>query len=325
MGAVVPGSVSHPRTELANMNREQQRINEIAARQHGVIHLDQLRAEGLTTRQVEHRAENGRLDRLHPAVYRVAGSVPTFRQEVMAATLAVGGLRAGSHRAAAVIWGAELPGDPVCELTTSAPRSQRLSGVVVHRSVDLVAAHIVLRDGIPVTNPMRLLSDLGAVEPPAVVARVLDDLVGRKVVSIAGVRAFNESVAARGRSGVGVLREILDRRTGSELFGRSRLEADLEALADRAGLPTMVFQHPVVLGGRNRRIDFAFPDLMIAIEVDGYESHSRFDVFQDDRVRGNELELAGWTVLHFTWEQVRRRPAYVVGVLRRALALASAA
>jgi very-short-patch-repair endonuclease len=300
----------------------QQQITFTAARQHGVVTLDQMRDAGLSTRQAEHRVDIGQLERLHPAVFRVAGSVATFEQEVLAACLAIGGLVAASHRSGAWMWRCELPHAPVCEVTTSNPRSQRLSSVVVHRSLDLRADHVTVRAGIPTTHPMRLLVDLGAVERPWVVEQVLDDLVGRKIVSIAGVRAFLDSVAARGRSGVGVLREILDRRAGDDGFSRSRLEARLINLIDRVGLPALVFQHPVVLSGRNRRIDFALPDLKIAIEVDGYESHSRFDVFQDDRARGNELELEGWTVLRFTWNQITRRPDYVVGVLRRALAAA---
>ena len=78
-----------------------------------------------------------------------------------------------------------------------------------------------------------------------------------------------------------------------------------------------------MLGGRQRRIDFAIPSVRVAIEVDGYESHTRWDVFQDDRVRGNELELAGWMVLHFTWHQLTRRPDYVIRVLTQAIRLAA--
>ena len=73
------------------------------------------------------------------------------------------------------------------------------------------------------------------------------------------------------------------------------------------------------MSGRRRRIDFAFPSLRIAIEVDGYQFHTQWAVFQDDRVRGNELELVGWTVLHFTWHQLTRQPDYVIEVLSRAL------
>jgi len=130
--------------------------------------------------------------------------------------------------------------------------------------------------------------------PPNRVSDALDHFIGRRVVSLAGVRAALDHLSARGRSGWGVLRQILDARTHDELsWGRTRLEARLADLCRGAGIHGLAFQYPVVLGGQRRRIDFALPGLRIAIEVDGYDSHSRYDVFQDDRVRGNELELAG--------------------------------
>jgi very-short-patch-repair endonuclease len=58
---------------------------------------------------------------------------------------------------------------------------------------------------------------------------------------------------------------------------------------------------------------------MVAIEVDGFEHHATRAGFIGDRVRGNELALLGWTVLHFTWEQVIHQPAYVASVVRRAI------
>lgn len=57
-----------------------------------------------------------------------------------------------------------------------------------------------------------------------------------------------------------------------------------------------------------------------AVEVDGYGPHSSREAFQSDRARRNALVLAGWTVLRFTWADVRDRPAAVAAVLRRALA-----
>jgi very-short-patch-repair endonuclease len=303
---------------------DERRLATLAARQHGLVTTRQVTDLGLSSAALTHRPGIGRLQVVHRGVYRVGGSVATFEQRVLAGCLATGGLVAASHRCGARLWHVDLPDAAPVELTVRVGRSGRLAGVQIHRSSDLVADQVVRRAGIPTTDPLRLLVDLGAVVPAATVADALDDLVGRKVVTIAGVRRVLDELAGRGRRGSGVLGEVLERRTGDERMSRSRLESALFSLATDAGLPPIVFQHPIRLAGRRRRIDFAFPDIRLAIEVDGYESHSRYDVFEDDRVRGNELELAGWTVLRFTWHQVRRRPGYVIGVLRRAVALAAA-
>ena len=86
-----------------------------------------------------------------------------------------------------------------------------------------------------------------------------------------------------------------------------------------AGLPEPAFQYELAVDGLPRRLDFAFPALRLAIEVDGYERHSRFGVFEDDRKRANGLELAGWVLLRFTWTQVTQQPDYVIRVLTAAL------
>ena len=304
------------------MDRDQI-VNHLAAGQHALVTTAQLLEIGLSQRVIDGRVHQGRFERVHRGVFRIAGAPKTFEQEVMAGCLAVGGLVAASHRCAAHLWRLDLGACEVpVELTLAARRAPAPTGVQVHRSVDLTASDIVRLHRVPVTHPHRLLVDLGAVVPQPVVGWCLDDLVSRKVVTIAGVRATLDRVAARGRSGVSALRAELDER-GTDEPTRSRLEAMLLALAKRCGLPAPVFQYPILLGGRRRRIDFAFPELRIAIEVDGYEFHSRLEVFEDDRVRGNELELAGWTVLHFTWKQLRQRPDYVERVLRRALGLAA--
>ena len=58
--------------------------------------------------------------------------------------------------------------------------------------------------------------------------------------------------------------------------------------------------HPVVVGGRRRVIDFAWPDHGVAVEFDGFEAHSSRRVFDDDRVRQNDLVDEGWRVYRLT-------------------------
>lgn len=85
------------------------------------------------------------------------------------------------------------------------------------------------------------------------------------------------------------------------------------------GLPRLAYQHELTIAGRRRRVDFAVPELRIAIEVDGYEHHSRRAVWQDDLQRQNELQAAGWIVLRFSWADVLNRPDRVASVIRRVL------
>ena len=67
------------------------------------------------------------------------------------------------------------------------------------------------------------------------------------------------------------------------------------------------------------RVDFAFPEIRLAIEVDGYEHHASLHAFQHDRARQNELVAAGWTVLRFTWDDITRRPEQVATAILRVL------
>lgn len=71
-----------------------------------------------------------------------------------------------------------------------------------------------------------------------------------------------------------------------------------------AGITGWVTNLPVNCGGNAFYLDLAFPDLHLAIEIDGFTFHSSHDSFQADRARQNLLVAEGWTVLHFTWEML---------------------
>jgi hypothetical protein len=60
--------------------------------------------------------------------------------------------------------------------------------------------------------------------------------------------------------------------------------------------------------GWRHRLDLAYPGQMVAIELDGNESHLTDEAFEADPVRDNRLCLAGWDVLHYTAGTGRGRP-----------------
>ncbi len=90
------------------------------------------------------------------------------------------------------------------------------------------------------------------------------------------------------------------------------------------GLPPAVFQHVVHRDGKFvARIDFAYPGILVAMEVDGRASHASPRAFQSDLVRQNELVTLGWTVIRFTWHDVVRRPAQVALTVRAGISAAT--
>jgi very-short-patch-repair endonuclease len=281
-------------------------ISARARTQYGLITREQLgRSEDVIDRWVA----GGRLERLHASVYRMAGAPASWEQEAMAAVLASGGV--ASHRTAARLWG--MYDTDVVEVTV--PRRRRCEQVLTHRSTDLVPRHVTRRRGIPVTTPMRTLVDLGAVDRWAV-GDALERAVIARVCSVVAVERTLDEVARRGRRGAGVLRRVLDDRALGQARPDGLLEARFARVVREHGLPEPQFQHRI---GRYRA-DFAYPDLRIAVEVDGFEVHGTPAALRADLERQNHLVALGWTVLRFTWRDVVRRPAWVaaqVGALLR--------
>lgn len=56
--------------------------------------------------------------------------------------------------------------------------------------------------------------------------------------------------------------------------------------------------------GFRYRVDFAFPDEKIAVELDGYEYHNSKEQFTNDRKRQREMELVGWRFIRFSGSEV---------------------
>jgi very-short-patch-repair endonuclease len=74
-----------------------------------------------------------------------------------------------------------------------------------------------------------------------------------------------------------------------------------------AGLPTPEREiRPIP--SRHWRIDFAWPEHLLAVEIEGGTwvagRHSRGAGFAKDCEKYNALQMAGWTVLRFTGDQV---------------------
>ncbi len=295
-----------------------ERIAHLAATQHGAFSRAQLTAIGGTRDHARHRVRAGRWERPEPHVFCLAGSRPTWRRALMVACLAWGERSAVSHRAAGALWPLAGAWPEVVEVTVPPDRRRTVGGGVAHRN-RLPHVDTAVLDGIPVTTPTRTLIDLAAVAPPGAVEEALDDALRRGLTSIPRL-AWRLDRLGR-RPGAGPMRTLMRaRRAGS--VPQSVFETRLLRVMRRAGLPAPERQHVVMRGGRVVAVlDFAYPELRLAIEADGYAWHSGRSRWEHDRARLNELTLLGWRVIHVTWSELENDPAGVIDRIRHARAV----
>jgi hypothetical protein len=300
------------------MNEE---LANLAARHYGVFDAAQWREPKLCASTLHHQVRMGRIDVLHPGVYSPAGAWPAWERSLMAAVLAAGDGAAVSHRSAARLWDIGHRDDDLVEITVPYPRVPRLRNVVVHRSRDLQADHLVVSKYLPVTKPARTVVDLAAVVSPAEVEDALDRALAKRLITVAGVEWMLGEVSRRGRRGVRVVGRILDQRALGTARPDGLLEPRMARLLKRAGLPPASFQYEIRdrRGRRLARVDFAYPEILLAIEVDGYEIHGSPGAMAKDFVRQNGLVATQWRVLRFTWGQVVREPDMVAAAIADAI------
>ncbi|MFT4215940.1 MAG: DUF559 domain-containing protein [Micropruina sp.] len=80
----------------------------------------------------------------------------------------------------------------------------------------------------------------------------------------------------------------------------------------------------LVIDGGRYFPDVLFEEAGLVVEFDGYEVHSKPEVFESDRRRQNALVGADYRVLRYTWKQLNDEPSVMIGQVRAFLARQSA-
>jgi G:T-mismatch repair DNA endonuclease (very short patch repair protein) len=287
------------------------RLAQISVCQLGLVTRRQAVSEAeCTDRVLAALCRGGVLERVRRGVYRWRAFPSSFEQSALAACLATS-TAVASNVTAVQLYGYRLrrrtgrSGPPIIHVSALHGREQPVQpGVRVHHARALPPADRRVREGVPVTSPIRTLKDVAG----ALLDRDLQDFIGHlishRLVSASDLRRLQEELATRtgsGRAGSGKLRRALS-ACGIDACPESLLEHRVGRLLREAGLPEPVPQF-AIFDGRHHfvaRVDFAFVKRKIAIEADGYLWHSSPQAFARDRRRANRLESLGWKVLRVT-------------------------
>lgn len=166
-------------------------------------------------------------------------------------------------------------------------------------------------DGIPTTAVPRTLLDFAAVDP-YFLKIALDRCAQRGLLDLIAIDAI--IVRSRGFRGVARLRDALGvHRTLA--FTRSGLERRFLELVWGSDLP----QPSMNLFIEGYELDAYWQLEQFAVELDTYDYHGSPVAFEADRLRQEDLKLAGIEMTRITGARMDREPEAVIARLRRLL------
>lgn len=302
----------------------EERILARMRRQHGLISRSQALGEGMTGRQIEGRLRSGVWEREASGVYRHEAVPSTVRSRLLALCMAHGAV--ASHRSAAALHPIEGYRLDRVEVVVPPGKGRCIRGARRYESSQMDLFKPVERDGIPCTSVGRTVLDLATVVSRRQLDRTIDAVLRDGQLRLSDLYAVLVSHARRGRRGCAALRASLAERFDDGVVPLSDWSRMVAGLLVDAGLDHPALEHRVrrADGSFVAQVDLAFPSHRVAIELDSARWHDNRESFVQDRRRWNEITLAGWTVLNFTWRDYADHPARLCEAVAKALATAEA-
>lgn len=287
------------------MRDKQRTVAELAGRQHGVVSARQLEELGYSRSATARGAASGRLHRVHRGVYAVGHRSLSWHAHQMAAVLACAPNAVLSHRSAASLWGLAR-GRPDAIHVTAPTRKHPKASIHFHFAT-LTDEDRDVQDGIPLTALPRTLLDMAATLRPARLDRLIERAEELRLFDLGGVEEL--IVRAGSHGGVARLRRAIRLYRQEPAVTRSPLERRFLDLVREAGLPAPSMNHFV----EGHEVDAYWPEERFAVELDGYRFHRSRAAFERDRLRQEELKLAGVEMIRVTARRIADEPREVIG------------
>lgn len=287
------------------------RARQLEAPPEGLLTREQLEAAGFDKRARGRRVKSGLLVPTLPGVFRIASVPESWSQWVRAAWLWLRGRGALSHLTSASLQ--HLVGKPRFPLEVSSTMRSLKSPsdrIVVHRVGALDSCDLRWLQDMRATNAVRTIFDLAGSVSPERLEAILDEARRRRLVAERPLRNLLDRLGRCGRPGTRHLRALLDSGEMDRPVPGSPFERGFIQFLRRRSLPAAERQFVIEdqAGNFVARVDFAYPDLKIAIECDSKKHHFGRGDWQRDIERRSRLAALGWLVIHVSWDMLVNRP-----------------
>lgn len=300
------------------MALDETRLRELARGRDGLVSWQEARAAGFTWRSIATRVDRGAWSRAGQALVIHDVHRPGDRSTAWLLHLHCGPASIVTGPIAARLQGWAIAGTDHLVINPSPVASPPGYDVKVLRRGDPAR---IEAEGLPPLAPRRdALTDTLISRSPQSASDLLDHALQRRWITAEDLEQVISERSGPGRRGQKRLQELHKRAASGS---RSQAERRMGLLL--AGAPGHWIANYAILGEHGQvvaEIDFANPQLKIAIEVDGRAFHSDRHSFERDRARQNMLVIEGWVVLRFTWERIVNDPEGVLAEVASAYAAA---
>jgi hypothetical protein len=167
-----------------------------------------------------------------------------------------------------------------------------------------------------------MLFDLAAHLSFSRLERAANTTLARRLTTVVEMRRMLTELGKRGRKGTRKFRLLMEKLEQARGHPETNLEDDFLTIVVDHGLPEPRLQVDIFDDdGFIARVDAIWGPQMVIGEVDSDWFHTAPLDVEADELRDKRLRALGYDVERFSEHQIRRRPQYVVGVLREKLGL----
>lgn len=285
--------------------------------------IDDLMAGGLSRNGIYRAVRAGRWKKIWPGVFVESHRWGLLTRDQQDAARLQAMARAGrapiafSHDSAALLHGISLVTRPETVHVSARPRAgSARPGTVRHLLPSLDDAVVRIGEDLHATSLPLTAADCARTLPLDEAVAVLDQVLAHGIATADVERVLRVS-SARGRNRALRALRLADPRSGSVLESLARVRLVV------SGIEPPTPQLRVVVNGRTRYLDFAWKELMLALETDGRGKYTDYGPAEEavlaERDREKELMAAGWMILRSDWSETVHHGRRLVERVRRAI------